>query len=64
MSIDPKSKKRLYKLFKESAKNLKIKQFLNRWYGPKCKDFCEDCVCCQKWRAYEELVKNPFDKND
>lgn len=51
-----------YKKFKKDAK--KVKKFVKKWFGKKCPDFAESCICCQRWRYAKYLMKNPFDKGE
>lgn len=34
---------------------------LTEIYGKRCEEFDEDCLCCQKWKALDFLLENPFD---
>lgn len=53
--------KRLKKLFRKQAKD--IKHFVERWFGPKCKGFDENCECCKRWALAKKLTENPFDED-
>lgn len=57
--MKPSTDKRLSKLFKKQAKD--VKYFVERWFGPKCKNFNEDCECCKRWALAKKLTENPFD---
>jgi hypothetical protein len=35
---------------------------LAEYFGPRCPDYEPQCVCCQRWRALDALVANPYDE--
>lgn len=53
-----------YEEFKKDAK--KVKKFVKKWFGKRCPDVEETCVCCQRWHYASHLIENPFkeDKKD
>lgn len=36
--------------------NERLSKTIEADYGERCPDFHPDCICCQIWRAYDELV--------
>jgi hypothetical protein len=32
-----------------------VHDYLIEWFGGRCPDYEENCICCQKWRAFDEL---------
>ena len=48
--------------FDKDINNFKVllEEFIDKWYGPKCPDYEETCICCQIWKNYEKLTKNVF----
>jgi len=37
-----------------------VDAFLEEFYGPRCKTYAEDCICCKMWKHRDELLNNPF----
>ncbi len=37
-----------------------VANFIVKWYGIRCTDYDENCICCQKWDSYDDLVHNPM----
>lgn len=35
---------------------------IEQHFGPRCPDFEKDCVCCQRWKALDELIDNPYEE--
>ena len=33
---------------------------LEEYFGERCGDFEPDCVNCQRWKALDDLLDNPF----
>jgi hypothetical protein len=44
----------LYKLKGE------IEWYLIKWWGDKCDEFEPECELCKRWKAYEDLIYDPF----
>ena len=36
---------------------------LVEYFGERCKEFEETCECCKRWKALDDLIENPFDKD-
>ena len=51
-----------YKKFKKDTK--KIKKIIEKWFGPRCDEYLKGCVCCDTWKLFKKLTKNPFDKDE
>jgi len=34
---------------------LKVAQYIEEWYGEKCPDYEENCPCCKKHKALNDL---------
>lgn len=35
-------------------------KLLKEFFGPRCKEFEPDCICCQRYKAMDDLLENPF----
>jgi hypothetical protein len=33
---------------------------LLEFFGERCPDFCDACVCCRRWKALDDLLANPW----
>lgn len=33
-------------------------------YGARCDEFDPDCELCKRWKALDDLTRNPFDDGD
>ena len=54
--------KKLHKKFDKIAKTIikSVTPFLKDQFGPECKEFEPDCICCQRWKALRVLTENPY----
>ncbi len=34
---------------------------LKEHFGERCDDYEPDCMCCQRWRALDKLLANPYE---
>lgn len=32
-----------------------IRLWLEDYFGERCEEFCEDCIVCQKWAAFDVI---------
>ena len=32
-----------------------VRDYFIEWYGERCPDYEENCIACQKWKAFDEL---------
>ena len=39
-----------------------VDTFLVKWWGERCKEFEPTCALCQKWKAVDCLLDNPFEE--
>lgn len=39
-------------------------EMLTEQFGERCSEYDPDCMCCQRWKALDELVSNPFGEQE
>jgi hypothetical protein len=40
-----------------------MQNFLIQFYGTRCPDYYEDCLCCQAYKEFDEFFNNPYKEN-
>lgn len=50
-----------WEVMTQQAKGLAA-DFIVEQFGNRCIDFEDDCPCCQRWKALDELFANPYDE--
>lgn len=36
-------------------------EYLRAFFGERCPDYEPDCEACKRWKALDELTRNPFE---
>lgn len=38
-------------------REITAQEFIESYFGKRCPDFIEGCVCCEAWKHFDELIE-------